>query len=166
MAKGSSGFDSGGNGYSVSSIKKQLQELVVYGQAPKLEGSEKQIEWAKQIRSDFARNLLYAISSGLPDYVKARNSGGEEAVAKLIHDEAVNRNKGRYDYISNKKLAKSEENKSIMEDVGRRVKAYNMMAKRAQALNEILKNKSAKFWIDNRNSYNEIKKKIMGPEYY
>lgn len=51
MAKGSSGFDSGGNGKGAKPL-------------PELTGSEKQVKWANEIRD----NALYSVNSVLERY--------------------------------------------------------------------------------------------------
>lgn len=86
---------------------------------------------------------------------------GKEAVAKSIYDSAVDTYKNRYSYISNKEEARKLMNKDIVDYIKRKVSTYNTLANRVKALNKLAQNKSAKFWIDNRNSYNEIRKKIL-----
>lgn len=165
MAKGSSGFDKGGNKnkYSVENIKKKLPDINDFklDKPAKLEGSEKQIAWARKIRADFVPSLVESVFAQQQDIVKAMNNGGNEGVARYIHDSAVNAYKNRYSYISNKKEAEKLMNKDIASYVNRNVSSYNTLRNQVQAINKLASNSSAKFWIDNRNSYNEIRKKIL-----
>lgn len=160
---GSSGLSGGGKEYSVENIKKNLPDMNDFklNKPPQLEGSEKQIAWAKQIRAEFVPKLVQSVFAQQQDIVKAMNSGGKDGVAQHIHDEAVNAYKNRYNYISNKKEAEKLADKDISNYVKREVSAYNALAKQMKAINNLSANTSAKFWIDNRNSYNEIRKKIL-----
>lgn len=158
---GSSGLS--GSGISAKDISKKLPDTKEFAldRPPQLEGSEKQIAWAKKIRAEFVPKLAQSIFAYNQDLVKAIN-GGKEAVAKQIYENAVNTFKNRYSYISDKKEAERLTNKDIADYVKRQVSTYNTLANRVKALNELAQNKSAKFWIDNRNSYDEIRKKILG----
>lgn len=161
---GSSGLSGGGGKeYSVDNIKKKLPDMNDFklDKPPQLEGSEKQIAWAKQIRAEFVPKLVQSVFAQHQDIVKAMNSGGKDGVAQHIHDEAVNAYKNRYSYISNKKEAEKLADKDIANYVNRSVSSYNTLRNRVQAINKLASNSSAKFWIDNRNSYNEIRKKIL-----
>lgn len=160
---GSSGLSGGGKEYSVNNIKKKLPDMNDFklDKPPQLEGSEKQIAWAKQIRAEFVPKLVQSVFAQQQDIVKAMNSGGKDGVAQHIHDEAVNAYKNRYSYISNKKEAEKLADKDISSYVNRSVSSYNTLKNRVQAINKLASNSSAKFWIDNRNSYNEIRKKIL-----
>lgn len=161
---GSSGLSGGGKEYSVNNIKKKLPDMNDFklDKPPQLEGSEKQIAWAKQIRAEFVPKLVQSVFAQQQDIVKAMNSGGKDGVAQHIHDEAVNTYKNRYSYISNKKEAEKLADKDIANYVNRSVSSYNTLKNRVQAVNKLASNNSAKFWIDNRNSYDEIRKKILG----
>lgn len=160
---GSSGLSGGGKEYSVGNIKKKLPDMNDFklDKPPQLEGSEKQIAWAKKIRAEFVPKLVQSVFAQQQDIVKAMNSGGKDGVAQYIHDEAVNTYKNRYSYISNKKEAEKLADKDISSYVKREVSSYNTLRNRVQAINKLAQNSSAKFWIDNRNSYNEIRKKIL-----
>lgn len=161
---GSSGLSGGGKEYSVDNIKKKLPDMNDFklDKPPQLEGSEKQIAYAKQIRAEFVPKLAQSVFAQQQDIAKAMNSGGKDGVAQHIHDEAVNTYKNRYDYISNKKEAKKLADKDIANYVKREVSRYNAVKDQVRAINKLATNKSSKFWIDNRNSYNEIRKKILG----
>lgn len=165
MAKAESGFSKGGksNGLSERDISKRLPDVKEFSldRPPQLEGSEKQIAWAKKIRAEFVPKLAQSIFAYNQDLVKAIN-GGKEAAAKSIYESAVNTFKNRYSYISDKKEAERLTNKDIADYVKREVSTYNTLANRVKALNQLAQNKSAKFWIDNRNSYDEIRKRILG----
>lgn len=160
---GSSGLSGGGKEYSVDNIKKKLPDINDFklDKPPKLEGSEKQVAWAKKIRADFVPSLVQSVFAWQQDFVKAMNSGGNEGVARYIYDRAVATHKNRYNYISNKKEAEKLANKDIADYVNRSISSYNTLKKQIQAVNKLATNNSAKFWIDNRNSYNEIRKKIL-----
>lgn len=161
---GSSGLSGGGKEYSVDNIKKKLPDMNDFklDKPPQLEGSEKQIAWAKQIRAEFVPKLVQSVFAQQQDIVKAMNSGGKDGVAQRIHDDAVNTYKNRYSYISNKKEAEKLADKDIANYVNRSVSSYNTLKNRVQAVSKLASNSSAKFWIDNRNSYDEIRKKILG----
>lgn len=160
---GSSRLSVGKKEYSVDNIKKKLPDMNDFkiDKPPQLEGSEKQIAWAKQIRAEFIPKLVQSVFAQQQDIVKAMNRGGKDGVAQHIHDEAVNTYKNRYNYISNKNEAEKLADKDIASYVNRSVSSYNALRNRVQAINKLASNSSAKFWIDNRNSYNEIRKKIL-----
>lgn len=160
---GSSGL-SGGGGISAKDISKKLPDKkdFAFDRPPQLEGSDKQIAWAKKIRAEFVPKLAQSVFANQQDLVKTLNSGEKEEVAKRIYESAVSTYKNRYNYISNKKEAKRLTDKDIANYVKREVSRYNTVKDQVRAINKLATNKSAKFWIENRNSYNEIRKKILG----
>lgn len=161
---GSSGLSDEGKEYSVDNIKKKLPDMndFKFDKPPQLEGSEKQIAWAKQIRSEFVPKLVQSVFENNQSAVKALNSGSKELIARSIYEDAVNTYKNRYGYISNKKEAEKLTNADISNYVKKEIFRYNALKNQVKEINKLGKNKSAKFWIDNRNSYNEIRKKILG----
>lgn len=161
---GSSGLS--GSVISVKDISKKLPDTKDFAldRPPQLEGSEKQIAWAKKIRAEFVPKLAQSVFANQQSVVKALNSGGKEEIAKNIYEDAVNTFKNRYSYISDKKEAERLTNKDISDYVKREISRYKKVRNQIQAINKLATNKSAKFWIDNRNSYNKIREKILGIE--
>lgn len=149
---GSSGLSSGNT--SVKDIAKRLPDVKEFtlDKPPQLEGSEKQIAWAKQIRAQQVKELyMYAITFGANnnqasiDLVNAMNNG-KDSMADYIYKQANQYQS--YSAKTRKELAESYINK------------YKSMKDRVKVVNEIATNKSAKFWIDNRDSIDEFKKRI------
>lgn len=119
---------------------------------PALEGSDRQVAWANQLRRN-AFNYLY-----------------QEAVER----DANGRQFGHVRTLMNGKEAMLSEIKSSAEGVdrevrgqwiNRRVDAYNSAAERYGRLKNMFEsNKSAKYWIDHRdaNSMAELKNIVLG----
>lgn len=148
---GSSGLSGGLSEKDISRRLPDVKEFTL-DKPPQLEGTDKQVAWAKQIRAQQVKELyMYAITFGTRnnqasiDLVQAMN-GGKESMAKYIHQQA-----NQYESYS------VQTRKELTESY---IKKYNSMKARVKVVNEIVTNKSAKFWIDNRDSIDELKKRI------
>lgn len=131
MGRGSSKAGSGGGGNPV--LKNKIIENL-----PELTGSEKQVKWAAQIRSDAQREMFnYATtqSSGRPSSLYAVAQRGEKAKRQFIEDAVSNFN----EKIKTQRRAEYEEKFS---DLDRRIEVYN----------RIFSHSDAKYWIDRRSN--------------
>lgn len=126
------------------------------GKLPQLEGTERQVNWAKQIRRDIGRDLV--------EYARTRMSDGRP----FGYSEVLFRGKeAMAQDILNSSLVKGTTGALRREKIADQVASYNDVAARiTRAVNIILDHKSAKWWIDNRtnqsaNYMNEKLKKII-----
>lgn len=148
MAKGSSGFNKGGKsgGLSEKELSKRLPDMKEFSvdRAPKLEGTEKQINWANDIRKEILRDLsTYAVtktSDGRPSDLYKTVKQGKDAI---IND------------IKNNPLISDTSGKLRKEKIESAISGYKDLASRIKRLNNIAQNSSAKFWIDNRTNQAE-----------
>lgn len=108
---------------------------------PELEGSEKQIKWAKAIREDLRNDLWgYAslrTSDGRPTdaYNILLRSGRDGAIRDI--KKLIERLRDSSDEVKKERLE-------------RKIWAYTDLAKRIKKYNDIFSNRSAAFWIENR----------------
>ncbi len=157
---GGRGSSSGLGSYSSSYIRKQLPkneefEIMRRKSLPELEGTEKQVRWANKIREGIMKELF--------DYTIKRTSEGNPAdlfrTATHGTDEIVKR-------IEYKERTIELDPRVNRERIDREISSFKDLAKRISKFNEIAKNKSASFWIDNRTDWSnnymnkKFKKKI------
>lgn len=124
-------------------------------QFAELEGSEKQISWAKEIRKKAVNAMLNEIfheSYEMMDKVRGTSKIEKRYVKNLVlkmHSEEsiieyLKEQKEFHERISSAELAK--------EKTERLIKSMNGAYDRHARTREILSNTSAKFWIDNRDN--------------
>ena len=138
---GQSGFSN--NQFSRIPDVKEFK-WVVGRELPQLQGTEKQVKWARQIRNQIGKDLFeYATrrtSDGRPSKLLLVALKGKESIKKDIKDETS------YIYDQNVKRQR----------VKASVDAYVDLAKRIKQFNKIMTSSdSAKFWIDNRPGWTE-----------
>lgn len=113
--------------------------VATQGNIPKLEGSEKQVKWAEQIRASVGNELItYALtrtSDGRPSRLWETAQKGKAAIA---------------DDVYNSPLVKSTTGALRQSKISSEKQGYVDLAGRVERLNRILTNPSAKFWIDHR----------------
>lgn len=154
---GSSGLS--GGGISAKDISKKLPDTKDFAldRPPQLEGSEKQIAWANDIRKDILRELgIYATtmtSDGrTSDLYKIAQRGKDAIISDIKSNPLINSTSGK---LREEKIEKA-------------IDGYKDLASRIRRLNSIAQNSSARFWIDNRtnqleNAHNKkLKDKIDG----
>ena len=104
-----------------------------------LEGTEKQVKWAAEIRNSILRQLsVYAVtrtSDGRPSDLYNIAKQGKDAIMKDIAENP---------------LINEAEGKIREEKLQRAIDGYQDLADRIKRYNSIANNTSAKFWIDNR----------------
>lgn len=138
----------------------KLNEYQHKRQLPELQGSEKQVKWAKEIRDnlgeDLWRYVISRTSDGKPSGIY--NILSKQGIKGAIQDieKSVNLFSGYERQSNNRKK----------EIINRRLLSYKELARRIKKYNEIMSNRSAAFWIDNRrnsqrNYMNERLKKII-----
>ncbi len=119
---------------------------------PQLEGSEKQVAWANDIRKGILKELgVYAItrtSDGRPSDLYKIATQGKEAIIKDIQGNP---------------LINSASGKLREEKIENAIAGYKDLADRIRRLNSIAQNSSARFWIDNRTNQleNDHNKKFI-----
>lgn len=129
---------------------KQVKGTVSPLETVKLEGSEKQVAWAEEIRRKAASELLhsdvfceqYEVVSLLPGRKPEMQS---RSVKKLFA--ALQSEEGIKAHFEDMKKASLPE--SRLEST---VKSMNNALERYNRFTEIMSNSSAKFWIDNRDN--------------
>lgn len=153
----------GGRGSSGgSSISNRLPEPVKFDiktmflNMPALEGTEKQVAWANKIRNSIVQEIAsYATrrdSEGRPSTMVYTYLGGKSAMEKSVKDELT-------DYMSGATKARV---------ISNRIETFKDAKVRLERLHSISREKSAKFWIENRtdsekNYMNKaLKKRIDG----
>lgn len=124
-------------------IKKRIpeQSAFVVKMPAKLEGSDKQVEWADQIRKKVLKTLgIYTVnrlSNGDPCFGMWETAKkGEEAVVENI---------------LNSPLVTSTEGSLRQEKIENHISAYKDMAERIKRLESITQKTSAAWWIENKN---------------
>lgn len=141
---GTSGLSGGSGkyGFDINRIPER-DEYVIKGSLPQLEGSEKQVAWAQDIRKQTVQNLYrYATS-----YTSDGRPFGKENFRDIAQGrEAVAKS------IMNHPLVSGSSGKTRQEKIEERISSYRDIADRVKIVREIASNKSAKFWIDNRSA--------------
>lgn len=139
-------FKKGGNEMN---YVKQVKGTVSKINIPQLEGSEKQIAWAEQIRKNAAAELQYEVTheeyeqvSSLPgDKSTIQKRSVESIIRALTSEEGIN------DYF-----VKMEANNLHESRFKSAVQSMNNALDRYTRFVEIMSNADAKFWIDNRDN--------------
>lgn len=138
MGRGSS--KAGGGGSSNTELIKVTHNL------PELEGSQKQIEWAKSIRE--------RASSAMSDYIYSpKGLDVDETTAEYMIE---------LKYESETASRKAEIKKSLKAGIESGMfaekfsdeafeRAWSLIQKRTETTNKILSERSAKYWIEHRN---------------
>lgn len=139
---GSSGLKSG---FSDRDIAKRLPDQKEFNieKAAQLDGSEKQIKWANDIRKELlpslANTAVYGQNNGelFANVKKGTDSMVKDIQEKLRVQEKYSDSRG-----FNPKIYETIVNESV--------NAYKELSQRIKRLNDIFGIKSAKFWIDHR----------------
>lgn len=125
-------------------IKKRIpkQDAFTVKMPAKLEGSDKQIEWADQIRKKILKTLgLYTVNR-MSD---GRSCIGMWEIAKKGEDAIV-------EDILNSPLVTSTEGRLRQEKIENHISGFNDLAERIRRLESITQKTSAAWWIENRNT--------------
>lgn len=136
---GASGLS--GGGLSEKELSNRLPDAKDFSieMPPPLEGSEKQVAWANDIRKKILKELgIYTItrtSDGRQSDLYKTATQGKEAIIKDIKSNI---------------LINSASGKLREEKIENAVSGYKDLASRIRRLNSISQNSSARFWIDNR----------------
>ena len=132
MGRGSSKAGGGGGG-NKTALKNQFVKSL-----PELTGSEKQVKWATQIRSEAQQEMFtYATTqmNGRPSSLYEVAQRGQTAKQQFI-DKAVSSFDGEL------KQRKRAEYEAKFDDLDRRIEVYN----------RIFSHSDAKYWIDRRSN--------------
>lgn len=147
----SSGLSAGKGGRYAWIPDTDAFRVATQGKIPELEGSEKQVKWAKQIRAEVGNELItYALtrtSDGRPSRLWEITQKGKAAIA---------------DDVYNSPLVKSTSGALRQSKISSGKQGYIDLAGRVERLNRILTKPSAKFWIDHRTNSdkNYLNKKL------
>lgn len=159
---GSSGLKSG---FSDRDIARKLPDEKEFKieKAAALEGSEKQIKWANDIRKSLAVELGNYATSYTDDGKRDTNNmfkialGGKESMVKDIKRTYEVRR--REPNASTSISQAYEYNKNI---ISNGIERYKNLSTRIQRFNQIAGEKSAKWWIENRYNRKELQDYIDG----
>ena len=136
----------GNTAIMLSIASKYLPERVeMIKDLPKLEGTEKQINWAEGIRLYIRSELLQYF---IVEYSLPRNQEKDEIIdclEKIIH---------------NKNLV-GVTTGNIIEIIQDYIEKYRKMYNSIKKFNHFMQNTSAKYWIEHRNSADDFKKQIF-----
>lgn len=124
---------------------------------PMLKGTPKQIEWANEIRKPMLKELA--------NYTVRRTSDGR---ASMLYETARKGKGAIINDIQSSPLVKSTSGALKKQKIKDQVEGYKDLAGRIKRFNQIVRNDSAKFWIDNRTNQPEnymnqkLKRRIDG----
>lgn len=150
----SSGLDSISN-YISKSLPKEVPKLMLDSDYPELNGTERQIAWARKIRKELGEDLRAYVDRF--DSYKKRSNGLGSLISNQIRQNRDNAIK----FILNG-VEKSNNKRQDLKEIVDIVSNYSDRVKR---FNNIMSNTSASFWIDNRTEdgvNKKLRRKIDG----
>lgn len=153
---GTSGVGGGGEAKRwISQLPKdeEYKAISKKSELPELEGTEKQVKWAQDIRIETLRELHYYTMNYASD---GRPKSGFQNLTKDGNEYAVQRIKNVLEVHGNV----SDDIRSQV--INHEIETINDHAKRVRVYNEIASHTSAKWWIDHRDYSDKaaLKKKI------